>query len=546
MNTNYNKLWVYQKREITLGRGVAYGLTDLMGGGWNNIVSGVIFTFVLSNGISPALAGAIAGIGRIIDAVFSLFIGSITDNFHKTTLGKRFGRRHFIFGVGILAFAMVFPFFWVSTTNWVYYLFVYCVLEIIIAFILIAWETLPTEMTDDYKLRTILSGSRMVISAAGTSFVFIMLYALKSLNSRNAYLIAGVAYTFVFVVGMLISWRLTWERPLTKEVLEELDSAEKSSPKKIIKDYISVFRNKAFRKHLTVYIFSFTGKDFFQILLPTFVVYSLLMNDSDPWLINALSFVGIFISILAAWLMIKADPKFLFAASYSLIIFVLVAFTVLNYLDIRNRAVMLPIIIILGVIWQVGRSTLEFIPWNIFPFIPDIDYIMTREARAGIYAAVMTFFRKSTGAVAAWIAGILLEAIDFVQAPSKMCSLDKNISSLKYATEESCLKAHGEWAATGSDQIHEYALQLDATKPWNEIKLGFILVLGTGLLIVIALIISQTFKLNRRTHATLKQEIARLENGGLKENVSPDTRKVIEQLTGHPYEESWPAKSTDE
>ena len=71
MNSKPN--WVYESKPINIKRGICYGLTDLMGGGWNNIVSGVIFAFVLSQGISPAFAGAITGIGRIFDAYFHCF-----------------------------------------------------------------------------------------------------------------------------------------------------------------------------------------------------------------------------------------------------------------------------------------------------------------------------------------------------------------------------------------------------------------------------------------------------------------------------------------
>ena len=46
--------WVYTPKEINTRRGLLYGLTDLMGGGWNNIVSGVIFVFVLSQEIGRA------------------------------------------------------------------------------------------------------------------------------------------------------------------------------------------------------------------------------------------------------------------------------------------------------------------------------------------------------------------------------------------------------------------------------------------------------------------------------------------------------------
>lgn len=186
------KNWVYQPKDITVARGIGYGLTDLMGGGWNNIVSGVIFAFVLSQGINPAFAGAITGIGRIVDAIFTLFFGAITDGFYKTKLGQRFGRRHFFMLLGGILFAVLFPLFWIQSDDWHYYLIIYIAIEIAIAMILIPWETLPTEMTDDYNKRTVLSGSRMFISATGTAIVFLVLAALKRMENPNAYLITGI------------------------------------------------------------------------------------------------------------------------------------------------------------------------------------------------------------------------------------------------------------------------------------------------------------------------------------------------------------------
>ncbi|MDU1630215.1 MAG: MFS transporter, partial [Lactococcus lactis] len=178
--------WVYTPKEINTRRGLLYGLTDLMGGGWNNIVSGVIFVFVLSQGISPLFTGAVLGIGRIIDAIWSLFFGAITDRFYRTKLGRKYGRHHFFIALGGILFAILFPMFWISTSSWQYYLWVYVAIEVAISMILIPWETLPTEMTPDYKKRTTLSGSRMFISATGTAIVFFTLAVLKSFNNPNA------------------------------------------------------------------------------------------------------------------------------------------------------------------------------------------------------------------------------------------------------------------------------------------------------------------------------------------------------------------------
>ena len=274
MNSKPN--WVYESKPINIKRGICYGLTDLMGGGWNNIVSGVIFAFVLSQGISPAFAGAITGIGRIFDALFSLFFGSITDGFYRTRLGKRFGRRHFFILLGGILFAVLFPLFWVQSDDWRYYLIIYIAIEIVIAMILIPWETLPTEMTNDYKLRTVLSGSRMFISATGTAIVFAVLAILKHMQNPNAYLITGIIWTIIFVVAIFVSYRNTWERPLTPEFIKELESRPQLTMsemvRKMVSDYCSTFKNKAFRQHLCIYLLSFTGKDFYSTMLPTFII----------------------------------------------------------------------------------------------------------------------------------------------------------------------------------------------------------------------------------------------------------------------------------
>ncbi|MGC7995852.1 MFS transporter, partial [Salmonella enterica] len=68
-------------------------------------------------------------------------------------LGQKYGRRHFFIALGGILFAILFPMFWISTSSWQYYLWVYVAIEVAISMILIPWETLPTEMTPDYKKR---------------------------------------------------------------------------------------------------------------------------------------------------------------------------------------------------------------------------------------------------------------------------------------------------------------------------------------------------------------------------------------------------------
>ncbi|MBE0343943.1 MFS transporter, partial [Paenibacillus sp. 28ISP30-2] len=52
-------------------------------------------------------------------------------------------------------------------------------------------------------------------------------------------------------------------------------------------------------------------------------------------------------------------------------------------------------------------------------------------------------------------------------------------------------------------------------------------------------IVSYRYKLTKEKHVVLMDEIKRLKNGGSKKEVTPEARKVFEQLTGWEYEKTW-------
>lgn len=151
---------------------------------------------------------------------------------------------------------------------------------------------------------------------------------------------------------------------------------------------------------------------------------------------------------------------------------------------------------LIGIIYQVGRSLLEFTPCNVFPFIPDVDEIVTKQRREGLFAAVMTFTRKSSVAIATFAVGLILQSAGFVE---------------------------GQTAQTEGVII----------------TIANILLYGCITLLVLALIFAITFKLNRRTHQILVDEIDRLKAGGSKDDVDPETKAIVENLTGYKYENVW-------
>ena len=508
---------VYTAKPITIVRSMGYGVVDLMGGGWNTIVGGLMLFFFTNYGNITALQGAsILAIARIVDAVVSLLVGPLTDNFFRTRLGRRFGRRHFFLMIGAPMVLVFFPLLWIAERGYWYYLIVYLIIEIIMAIILIPWETLPNEMTEDYTERTKLSGTRMFFSACGTFLVFALPAAIQASGNPNAYLIAGSAMAVLFATGVAIAYFTTWERKLTPEFLAALEAQPRQSVGKTIahtlSESASALKNLAFLKHLVIYLSSFTAKDIFSSALTFFVVYSISNSETFGLTLQSLAIVGLPVTVAAGFLMIRKGPRFLYATSYSIIVAALLALGAIYVLKPDNTIVLM---IIVGGAYQAGRALLEFTPWNVYPFIPDVDYLMTSQHRAGIYASVMTFGRKSTGAIGSLVVGGLIDASGFMKPGTA------GGTKLDPSCIESCVLIQPE-GVTGT--------------------IAAVTVLLPLCLILVALVMSRFFHLDRSIHEVLLKETERLENGGAKNDVDPEVRVVLEKLTGRKYHRLWPAE----
>ncbi len=215
-------------KKITIPVSIGYGLTDIMGGGAFTVIGAwLLFFYTTFVGLSPVEAASIVAIARIVDAIVSLFMGSFTDHFYKNYFGKKFGRRRFFLLIGA-PLMLVYALLWLDGMTYGFYLAVYLAFEIIAAMVLIPWETLPSEMTKDFNQRTKLSTCRMFLSASGTflaTFIPGLLIGYFGENSAHAYLINGVIFAVLFMVCVFISWKVTWERELTPEMLAELETS---------------------------------------------------------------------------------------------------------------------------------------------------------------------------------------------------------------------------------------------------------------------------------------------------------------------------------
>ncbi|GHP14067.1 MFS transporter [Lentilactobacillus fungorum] len=495
---------VYTPRKITVWRGIGYGIVDFVGGGSMTIIGAWMLFFYTSYCNLTAVQGAsIIGAARVADAICSLLMGSLTDNFYKTKLGQRFGRRHFFLLIGS-PLMLLYITLWIAGMNYWYYFATYMIFEVISSAMMIPYETLPNEMTDDYNQRTKLSSARMFISAGATflaTFIPGQLFAIMGQHSPIPFLVNGTLFAIIFAIGVYVCYSVTWEKPVTKEMRAELekDSVNQGPLFKrfwgLLCDYGSTLKIKSFRKHLLIYLFSFTGKDTFNTVFAYFCIYCLGLSATVAANLLSLSLIGLVVTIVAGFGMVKYGPKFLYEVGYGLMLLMLICYYLVFQLHVTNHVIL--ILFFISLFYQIGRATLEFTPWNVFPFIPDLDEIVTKRRRAGIFAAVMSFTRKSTVAVATIAVGFILDNNGFA----------KN-------------------AATQSLQAQH--------------AIAAILLFGTGGLILLALLEALTFKLNKQTHQIVLQEILRLRKGGSKKDVDPKVAKTVKELTGVSYDKVWP------
>lgn len=60
-----------------------------------------------------------------------------------------------------------------------------------------------------------------------------------------------------------------------------------------------------------------------------------------------------------------------------------------------------------------GRGGINYIPWNTYTYMADVDEAITGLRREGIFAGVMTMTRKASQAVAVMLVGVLLQLAHF-------------------------------------------------------------------------------------------------------------------------------------
>jgi oligogalacturonide transporter len=492
---------IKKERKLKFINYFSYGITDFIGAGAFALTSAwLLYFYTTFCGLTLIEASSIFALARVVDAVASPTMGFITDNFHKTRLGRKFGRRKFFLLISIPLVAC-YSLIWMTGFSYLYYLTTYIIFEVVYTMILIPYDTLAAEMTSNYNVRAKLTSARMYcaqFSAFLAAFLPGRLINALGKESSGSFLYAGLIFTVIFMMVLVLVYKFTWERSLDE--IKSIEGKEQTvkfsfrqNIQKIYVDLVTTLRIQTFRAHLGMYIGGYLAQDTFNAVFTYFIVFALF---KDAVLVsNLLATMYIFQIVgvgIATYVTLKVSPGAAFRIVASLFMVSILGYLIVYGAGMNNMLALYGISAIAG----LGRGGINYVPWNNYTFVPDVDEIVSGDRREGVFAGFMSFLRKASQALAIFMVGIILQSYNFVSG--------------------------------GKQQPQEALIAMVA-----------ILVVMPLIFIIIGFIGSYKFKITNESHAILKKEIARIKNGGNKTDVDELTRCTVEALTGWKYENLW-------
>jgi len=485
-------------RQVRLGNYIAYGSNDFLGAGAMSIIGlWVAFFYTTYCGLTVGQAGLIVVAARLLDAFFSPLIGYISDHFHHTRLGRKFGRRRFFI---LLAIPLLpsFALMWVEGQGFWYYLVTYCFFELVYAMEIIPYETLAAEMSPDYATKAKFAGARIicgqVANIAALWLPALIVDRLGGKDSPTTFLYLGVTFAVFFVLVAIAVYLFTWERP--RSDIPGAGRPPEKSPfsnlRQLFDELQATLRIRAFRLHLGMYLGGYVSQDILNVAFPYFIAFALAGSISTTSNISAaMAIAQLFSVFVAIWACLRIHP----APSYRIAL-LLFALGVIGLLALYAAGVTdifwyCAVVVVAG----LGRGALNYIPWSIYNYMPDVDEIVTGKRREGAFAGVMTFVRKVMQSAAILLATQILNLSGLI--PKTMAQPASVVTTVVA-----------------------------------------IVACGPLAIMLFGLVVSLRFKLNSETHAVLMQEIDRFKTEPGSEP-PPANRAVVEDLTGWRYEDLW-------
>lgn len=204
-----------------------------------------------------------------------------------------------------------------------------------------------------------------------------------------------------FGIYVFACWRCTWEMTPETAGFGAHARGEKRDghvgmvgwlrrARLVLREYASTLRVKEFRKHLAIYLLVQVTMDVFGQTFVFFVVHDWNHTAAFASLLLGCAAVSLPLLPVFGWAMTKIGPKRLYA---------------INFIGWLGTAWLFAAWMLVG--------TLPEPWWTVFPYIADIDQIVTRRYRSATFSGIQSSFRQLGSGIATIAAGLVLGAVGF-------------------------------------------------------------------------------------------------------------------------------------
>ena len=498
-------------RRIGLKEAIGYGIGDCFGGGQLTLIATYLSLFwTRFCGMDIAVSQTVIGCSAIVSAFAALALGVFDDNLYRFRVGRRFGRRRLLLLVmsPLILFGV---FLWIPGLPLGVYAAAYVLWVVLGQVFATAYNPLPGEMTADFGERTMLSTVRLFISTASGTLVPLVggaILAVTGENSPGGYMAFAIGVTVVFAVAVFSAWRNTWEMTPEQAGFGAWERGEIQPRRltvgdwvrravKVLREYVTTLHISTFRKHLAIYLLVQISMDVFGQTFVFFVVYDWNRTAAFASLLLGLAAVSLPLMPVFARLLERIGPRRLYAVNFAGCLsgaaWLCAAWLLSGVLPDPWWTVLA----VGGSLWFFAfKSLCGYLPWAVFPFIADVDQIVTTRYRSATFSGIQACFRQLGSGVATMAVGFILAAVGF--------------------------------DSTLAEQT-----------PAARVGLAAVMLGWFAFAMIVCWIVSSRLWIDRHTDGVILKEIDRLRNGGSKADVDAETREVVESLTGIPYDRCW-------
>lgn len=490
---------------------LGFGVGDFYGGGQLTLIATYLGLFwTRFCGMSISTSQTVIGLSALVSAVAALAFGVLDDNLYRYGVGLRFGRRRFLLMI-IAPMLLLGVFLWIPGLPFAAYVAAYLFWVVLAQLFQTAYNPLPGEMTPDFNSRTKLSTVRLFISTGATTVIPVAgsaVLAIVGESTPGGYMTFTIATTVLFAVAVFVCWRCTWEMTPDAAGFGAYARGERRDGHvgaarwlrragKVLREYATTLRIREFRKHLAIYLLVQVSMDVFGQTFVFFVVYDWNHTAAFASLLLGCAVVSLPLMPAFGWAMTRLGPRRLYAINFAGCLTGVAWLFGAWLLAGHVPAALWTVLAVAGSLWFFAfKSLCGYIPWAVFPYIADIDQIVTRRYRSATFSGIQACFRQIGSGVATIAVGVVLGLAGF--------------------------------DATRATQV-----------PSARVGLGAVLLGWFAFAMIICWIVSSRLVIDKRTDGVVLAEIARLQGGGDKADVTPETRRTVEALTGVDYDRCW-------